>query len=306
MRTLRDEALRLIEKTSRPSPRSSAACTSPSRTSWPRCRSSSTSPPTRAARRSAASSTRRARCGPGTTSSGRELRDVAGQGTQEPHADRDHHQEAQARRSHDVQPADGRVPPGRHPDPRRAARCSTEDASNNAAASRCSSTSADALRSRVDTFVGRDGGARDDLPQLLHRDPAVGRAHRETSTPCSTSSRATSSATSTAKRAMKSALVYPTVIIVMAIGTVILLVAYVLPKFEDFFKSFDAEAAAPDPHAVEHRRGSSRTRGCFVLCGARRRVARALPVPPHRSRQAAPRSHAAEGPADRGRRAASR
>ena len=41
-------------------------------------------------------------------------------------------------------------------------------------------------------------------------------------------------------RAIKSALVYPAVIFVMAIGTVILLVSYVLPKFQDFFKSFDA------------------------------------------------------------------
>jgi type IV pilus assembly protein PilC len=45
----------------------------------------------------------------------------------------------------------------------------------------------------------------------------------------------------TARRAVKSALTYPIVIMFMAIITVIVLVAYVLPKFEDFFKSFDAK-----------------------------------------------------------------
>lgn len=45
----------------------------------------------------------------------------------------------------------------------------------------------------------------------------------------------------TAKRAVKSALTYPIVIMCMAVVTVVVLVAYVLPKFEDFFKSFDAK-----------------------------------------------------------------
>jgi type IV pilus assembly protein PilC len=44
-----------------------------------------------------------------------------------------------------------------------------------------------------------------------------------------------------ATRAVKSALVYPAVIFVMSIGTVILLVSYVLPKFKTFFESFDAQ-----------------------------------------------------------------
>src|SRR5689334_14526585 len=46
-------------------------------------------------------------------------------------------------------------------------------------------------------------------------------------------------------RAIKSALTYPAVILVMSIGTVILLVTYVLPKFKDFFKSFDAKLPLP-------------------------------------------------------------
>jgi type IV pilus assembly protein PilC len=44
-----------------------------------------------------------------------------------------------------------------------------------------------------------------------------------------------------ASRAIKSALLYPAIIFAMAIGTVILLVTYVLPRFEGFFKSFDAK-----------------------------------------------------------------
>jgi type IV pilus assembly protein PilC len=42
-------------------------------------------------------------------------------------------------------------------------------------------------------------------------------------------------------RAIKSALIYPAIILVMSIATVVLLVSYVLPKFRDFFKSFDAK-----------------------------------------------------------------
>jgi len=49
----------------------------------------------------------------------------------------------------------------------------------------------------------------------------------------------------TAKRAVKSALTYPLVILGMATLTVVVLVAYVLPKFEDFFKSFDAKLPLP-------------------------------------------------------------
>jgi type IV pilus assembly protein PilC len=44
-----------------------------------------------------------------------------------------------------------------------------------------------------------------------------------------------------ARRAVKSALTYPAVIMVMAVVTVVVLVSYVLPKFEDFFKSFNAK-----------------------------------------------------------------
>jgi type IV pilus assembly protein PilC len=43
-----------------------------------------------------------------------------------------------------------------------------------------------------------------------------------------------------ARRAVKSALTYPAVIMVMAAVTVLVLVAYVLPKFETFFSDFDA------------------------------------------------------------------
>jgi type IV pilus assembly protein PilC len=46
-------------------------------------------------------------------------------------------------------------------------------------------------------------------------------------------------------RSIKSALTYPLVVLVMAIGTVILLVSYVLPRFKDFFDDFDAKLPLP-------------------------------------------------------------
>jgi type IV pilus assembly protein PilC len=48
-----------------------------------------------------------------------------------------------------------------------------------------------------------------------------------------------------AKRTVKSALTYPAVICVMAAGTVIVLTAFVLPKFQVFFKSFNAKLPLP-------------------------------------------------------------
>ncbi len=44
-----------------------------------------------------------------------------------------------------------------------------------------------------------------------------------------------------ARRAVKSALTYPAIICVMAIATVVILSAFVLPKFEVFFKGFNAK-----------------------------------------------------------------
>src|SRR3954452_10232274 len=44
-----------------------------------------------------------------------------------------------------------------------------------------------------------------------------------------------------ARQKVRSALTYPLVIFVMSIITVVVLVAYVLPKFTEFFKEFDAE-----------------------------------------------------------------
>jgi type IV pilus assembly protein PilC len=48
-----------------------------------------------------------------------------------------------------------------------------------------------------------------------------------------------------ARRTVKSALTYPAVICVMAVATIIILTAFVLPKFQVFFKSFDAELPLP-------------------------------------------------------------
>jgi type IV pilus assembly protein PilC len=48
-----------------------------------------------------------------------------------------------------------------------------------------------------------------------------------------------------ASRAVKSALLYPAVIFALSIATVLLLVIYVLPKFQVFFKSFHAKLPLP-------------------------------------------------------------
>lgn len=48
-----------------------------------------------------------------------------------------------------------------------------------------------------------------------------------------------------ARRKLKSAMVYPAIVAVMAIGTVVVLTAFVLPKFKTFFASLDAELPAP-------------------------------------------------------------
>lgn len=43
------------------------------------------------------------------------------------------------------------------------------------------------------------------------------------------------------RRKVKSAMTYPSVIFIMAIGTIVVLSVFVLPKFTEFFESFDAE-----------------------------------------------------------------
>ncbi len=48
-----------------------------------------------------------------------------------------------------------------------------------------------------------------------------------------------------ASRTIKSALTYPTVVLFMAIGTVVLLISYVLPRFKEFFDDFDATLPLP-------------------------------------------------------------
>ena len=48
-----------------------------------------------------------------------------------------------------------------------------------------------------------------------------------------------------ARRKIKSAITYPAIIVVMSILTVVVLATFVLPKFEDFFESLDAELRCP-------------------------------------------------------------
>lgn len=48
-----------------------------------------------------------------------------------------------------------------------------------------------------------------------------------------------------ARRKIKSALIYPIAVAIMSVATVLVLAIYVLPKFEDFFESLDAELPLP-------------------------------------------------------------
>lgn len=48
-----------------------------------------------------------------------------------------------------------------------------------------------------------------------------------------------------ARRKLTSALVYPAIVLVMACATVVVLTGFVLPRFKDFFASFDAELPLP-------------------------------------------------------------
>jgi type IV pilus assembly protein PilC len=48
-----------------------------------------------------------------------------------------------------------------------------------------------------------------------------------------------------ARRKIKAALIYPAVVAIMAVGTVVVLSFFVLPKFENFFASLDAELPWP-------------------------------------------------------------
>lgn len=48
-----------------------------------------------------------------------------------------------------------------------------------------------------------------------------------------------------ARQQVKSALTYPTIVFLMSIATVVILVAFVLPRFTSFFKEFDADLPLP-------------------------------------------------------------
>ena len=57
-----------------------------------------------------------------------------------------------------------------------------------------------------------------------------------------------------AKRKVKSALAYPAIILVMAIGTILVLALFVLPRFETFFASLDTTLPLATAHATLHVR----------------------------------------------------
>src|SRR5207244_6965669 len=48
-----------------------------------------------------------------------------------------------------------------------------------------------------------------------------------------------------ARRKVKSAMVYPSIVAMMSMGTVVVLAVFVLPKFKDFFASLDAKLPLP-------------------------------------------------------------
>jgi type IV pilus assembly protein PilC len=48
-----------------------------------------------------------------------------------------------------------------------------------------------------------------------------------------------------ARRKVQQAMIYPSIVFVLALGTVLVLSVYVLPKFEDFFASLDAQLPLP-------------------------------------------------------------
>ena len=134
-----------------------------------------------------------------------------GQGAQEPRSRRDHHQEAQARRSHELLAAVRGVPPRRDPDPRRARRRSSTRPSNAqlkavlidiSDALRSGSTLSDAMASHENVFpsyyigILRSAELTGNLDIVL--DQLSGYIERDLA----------------AKRAVKSALTYPIVIMV--------------------------------------------------------------------------------------------
>ena len=64
-----------------------------------------------------------------------------------------------------------------------------------------------------------------------------------------------------------SALVYPAIVVAMAIVTAVVLTMFVLPKFETFFDSLDAELPLPTRHAPRRRPTSCGSWGLFVGVG---------------------------------------
>ena len=83
------------------------------------------------------------------------------------------------------------------------------------------------------------------VSHLLRGNPALGRAHRQPRRGARAARRLHRTGSRNHPSDQESRSMYPAVILAMSIGTVILLVTYVLPKFKDFFKSFDAKLPLP-------------------------------------------------------------
>ena len=105
-------------------------------------------------------------------------------------------------------------------------------------------------RSFSQLYVGlvRAGEAGGTLPATLDRLAACSNANAASAPVCA------------------SALIYPALLIVAAIGSIVLLLDYVLPQFTPIFEQAGAQAADRDPHADGARLGQSAPPGP-IFCG---------------------------------------
>ena len=156
-----------------------------------------------------------------------------------------------------------RVRAGRHPDPRRA---STRSAPRRRTTGfrEVLADIDEALRSG-ETFSDAVAAHPDVFPDFYIDDPALGRADRPRSTPCSTSSPTYIERDETRARKIKSALTYPIVIIVVAVVAVVVLVDLRAAQVQGRSSSLDAKLPLrhADP-ALDHRTSSPTTGGASL------------------------------------------
>ena len=101
-------------------------------------------------------------------------------------------------------------------------------------------------------LCGRCGGSPRGVPPLLRGRPRIGGADRNARQGAPGACRHTSKRDIEARSAVTSALIYPAVVAVMAVVTVIVLATFVLPKFRTFFASLNAKLPLPTRMLLEH------------------------------------------------------